>query len=520
MVWPSKNITMKQSINKECFLGIDLGTSQVKVIIVNLEGNIVGKSSAGYPTYASKPGYAEQDPHKWWESTIQAVRSAVPSAEIEACWIKAIGLSGQTHGTVLLDNNFNYLRNTITWMDQRSSYETKILENTVGKKISRISGLPIATGFMAPILLWIKKNEPKLWEKIYKFILPKDYIRMRLTGVVATDVTDAGGTLLLNVRDRQWSEKIFELLEIPLSIAPPIFESYEVTGRVKKEVALMLGIAPETPVCAGGADHIMAAIGNNLIEMQEAVSIIGTGALIMTPIDIFKIDPHKGLHLFPYVMRDKWILMGAILCGGLCLNWFRQLLSGKISNIEGNFYELVDKECLEVPPVPNGLIFLPYLRGERTPHMDPWARGAFVGLTDEHSAIDLARSMMEGVTFALRDCLETFKKNGVNINSLRISGGGAKSMLWRQMQADILNLPVISVSTEEGSAYGAAIMAAASSKKLGSIKEICNKWIKVRGRLLPIEQNVKIYDRAFKIYRDLYNSLKKHFHAISLVHEN
>ena len=243
---------MKQSINKECFLGIDLGTSKIKAIIVNLEGNIVGKSSADYPTYTSKPGYAEQDPHQWWESTIRAVRSAVLSAKIEAYWIKAIGLSGQTHGTVLLDNNFDYLRNAITWMDQRSSYEAKILENTIGKKVSRISGLPIATGFMVPVLLWIKKNEPKLWEKIYKFILPKDYIRMRLTGVIATDVTDAGGTLLLDVRERQWSEKIFELLGIPISIAPPIFESYEITGRVKKEVALMLGITPETPVCAGG----------------------------------------------------------------------------------------------------------------------------------------------------------------------------------------------------------------------------------------------------------------------------
>jgi len=509
---------MKQRLNKECFLGIDLGTSKVKAIIVNLEGNIIGKSSADYPTYTSKPGYAEQDPYQWWESTIRAVRSAVSSAKIEAYWIKAIGLSGQTHGTVLLDNNFNYLRNAITWMDQRSSYEAKILENTIGKKVSKISGLPVATGFMAPVLLWIKKNEPKLWEKIYKFILPKDYIRMRLTGVIATDVTDAGGTLLLDVRNRQWSEKIFELLEIPISIAPPIFESYEITGRVKKEVALMLGITPETPVCAGGADHIMAAIGNNLIETKEAVSIIGTGALIMTPIDIFKIDSQKGLHLFPYVMLDKWILMGAILCGGLCLDWFRQLLSGKISSTKRNFYGLLTKECLKVSPVPNGLIFLPYLRGERTPYMDPLARGVFIGLTNEHSAIDLGRSIMEGVTFALRDCLENFKKNGVRINSLRVSGGGAKNMLWRQMQADILNLPVISVTTEEGSAYGAAIMAAASSKKAGNIKEICNKWVKVKKRLLPIEQNVEIYNRAFKIYQDLYKSLKKNFHAISLIH--
>jgi xylulokinase len=354
--------------------------------------------------------------------------------------------------------------------------------------------------------MWFRRNDPETWSRVSKVVLPKDYIRLKLTGSVATDVTDAGGTLLLDVRARAWSEDLFKIMEIPMRIAPMVFESTEITGKVSKEAAEVTGIAHGTPVCGGGADQIMAALGNGLVGEKDAVAIIGTGALVMTVVDSLSASPPIGLHFIPYVNRENWIVMGAALNGGSCLDWVMKLVNNGAD--KSAFFEDIEGACEKVPPVPRGLIFLPYLHGERTPHMDPTAKGAFVGLDDGHGKYDVVKSVMEGVSFALRDCLESIKKTGVTVDSIKASGGGSKSPLWRQIQADVLNLPVLSMLTQEGSAYGAAMTVALSLGHFESLEALCQKWIRVRERILPRSDQAAVYKRYFSLYKGIYTSLK------------
>ncbi|MFQ5835580.1 MAG: xylulokinase, partial [bacterium] len=498
-------------------LGIDLGTSSVKVILVSERGEIVGNSSQEYPTYSPSPGWAEQDPEEWWESTVKAVGKTVHQSHIKPSQIKAVGLSGQTHGTVLVGKSLLPLRKAIIWMDQRSIAQTRWLQERIGNRLSRITGLPIATGFTAPSLLWIRENEPDIWQKIHQFLLPKDYIRLKLTGNLASDVTDAGGTLLLDTVKRKWSSEILQKLEIPASFAPPLYESCQISGKITKNSAKEISLKEGTPVCAGGADQIMGAVGNGIVELGTTACSIGTGGLVVTSLDHPQLAPNKGLHTIPHAIPEKWILMGAILSGGSSLNWFyKQVLSRTEKKFEGeNSYQSLFREVSPSPAASKGLIFLPYLKGERTPYLDPQARGAFVGLSFQHDQRDLTRAIMEGVVFALRQSLEKFKELGIEISSVTTWGGGAKNKLWRQIQADIFNLPILISPTQEGSAYGAAVTAAVSIGIFSTIKETCQEWIKIKGEILPIPENVAVYDKAYLIYRGLYSKLKDDFHTLS-----
>jgi len=498
-------------------LGIDLGTSSVKAILVSERGKIAGDSSQKYPIYSPSPDWAEQDPEQWWESTIKAVRKAVHQSHIKPSQIKAVGLSGQTHGTVLVGNSLLPLRKAIIWMDQRSIAQTRWLQERIGNRLSRITGLPIATGFMAPSLLWIRENEPGIWKKIYQFLLPKDYIRLKLTGSLASDVTDAGGTLLLDTVKRKWSPEILEKLEIPASFAPPLYESCQITGKVTKKAAKEISLKEGTPVSAGGADQIMGAVGNGIVELGKVACSIGTGGLVVTPMEHPQLAPKVGLHTIPHAIPGKWILMGAILSGGSSLSWFhRQVILGreKIFKSE-NSYQSLFREVSPTPAASKGLIFLPYLKGERTPYLDPQARGAFIGLSLQHNRRDLTRAIMEGVVFALKESLEIFKGLGIEITSVTAWGGGARNKLWRQIQADVFNLPILISPTQEGSAYGAAITAAVSIGIFSSIKEACREWIIIKEKILPNPKNVAVYNKAYLIYQDLYPKLKDDFHALS-----
>jgi len=498
------------------FLGIDLGTSSVKVLLVNGEGKVVATCSEKYSIYSPYPGWAEQDPEEWWQATVKVINRIIDENNINPEQIQGLGLSGQTHGTVILGRNLLPLRKAIIWMDKRSISQVRRLREKMEERLIHITGLPISCGFMAPSLLWIKENEPFLWDKIYKILLPKDYLRLKLTGVVASDVTDAGGTLLLDTAKRKWSKEIIDGLSIPYNFFPALYESFEITGQVTEKAAKEIFLKKSMPVVAGGADQVMAAIGNGVVTEEGIVSSIGTGALLVGCTNHPIIKPDRILHTIPHALPEKWILMGAILSGGSCLDWFfnRIILEDKISS-RLNFHQLLSSKISSTSAASKGLLFLPYLGGERTPYLDPQARGVFIGLSFQHSQKDLVRAIMEGVVFALRDSLEEFKKSGINPSYIIASGGGAKSKIWCQIQSDIFNLPVFTTNTEESSAYGASLIAAVGTGIFPTTEKACQEWIKRKNKTIPSLQEVELYEKVYQVYHRLYSKLKEDFHTLS-----
>ncbi|MBE0478644.1 xylulokinase [Candidatus Aerophobetes bacterium] len=496
-------------------LGIDVGTSGIKVILVNQRGKTIVTSSEKYPVHTYHPGWAEQDPEQWWKSTIKSIRKVLAGTGIDSSKIQGVGLSGQTHGTVAVDKNLLPLRDAIIWMDRRSIAQVEKLRDKLGEEINNITGLPISCGFMAPSLLWIQKHEPGLWNKIHKVLLPKDYIRLKLTGEVASDVTDAGGTLLLNTHKRQWAKSIIDTLDIPYNFFPPLYESSQITGYITKKAARVTSLKQGTPIVAGGADQVMMGIGCSIIKSGEIACSIGTGALLFTCIDRPLLKPDRILHTIPYALAQKWILMGAILSGGSSFEWFlKQIISEKATkNLNPALF--FSKKISSISAAKKGLLFLPYLEGERTPHLDPQARGAFIGLTLRHSQSDLIRAIMEGVVFALRDTLEEFKRLEIRPFHVVSSGGGAKNKLWRQIQADIFNLPVFTTHVEDASAYGASLVAAVGVGIFTTIQDACTKWIKKINEIKPNPENIDTYEKAYKVYSNLYRQLREDFHILS-----
>jgi len=498
------------------FIGIDLGTSSVKMLLVNERGEILAKSSRGYALYSPHPAWAEQDPKDWWGATARAINELISRARVSSSQIQGVGLSGQTHGMVVLDKNLLPSRRAIIWMDRRAILQVKWLKAKFGKRLTQVTGLPVSCGFMLPSLLWLRENEPATWDRVYKVLLPKDYIRLKLTGMVASDVTDAGGTLLLDTVKRRWSQEIIDEMGIPYDIFPFLYESSQLTGRVIREAAEETFLKQGTPVFAGGADQVMMAVGTGVVEINEIASSIGTGGLLVSSVGRPIVNTGKALHTIPHAAFRKWILMGAILCGGSSLNWlFDQIIHKGELPQKSNLHRIFLERVSPVSAAAKGLLFLPYLDGERTPHLDPQARGAFIGLSLRHSQGDIIRAVMEGVTFALRDCLEEFKKLGVKPSCIIASGGGAKNKLWRQVQANIFGLPVFTANVEEASAYGASIMASVGMRVFSTVEEACEKWVKKEDRIAPELEEMEIYERAYRVYRNLYSKLKEDFHALS-----
>ena len=490
-------------------LGIDIGTSGTKGVLMDREGKISARAGREYSMDMPQPGWAEQDPEIWWKATIQVIREVIKESEVNPQQIRGIGLSGQMHGTVFLDKNLQPFRPAIIWADQRSSSQCEFIYQKIGKEqLADLTGNPIATGFMCSTLLWMKENQPEEFNQIYKVILAKDYIRYRLTGNLGVEVTDASSTLLLDIKRRCWSEELLDILGLPLKILPKeVHESQEVADYLHVNAARDTGLLKGVPVVYGGGDQSMQAVGNGVIRQGILSSTIGTGGQLFITLEKFTYDPKLRIHTFCHAMPNTYHLQGAILSAGLSLKWLRENILHAPDS-----YRIFDKEVEKIRAGSEGIIFLPYLLGERSPYMNPQAKGVFFGLSLKHRRAHLIKAVMEGVVFALRDCLDVFEELGVKIERVIASGGGAKSRVWRQMQADIFNKEISMTQSIEQAAMGAAILAGVGVGIYKDVEDGCRKVVELKKeKIKPIPENVDIYNQQFKIYQSLYQDLKGDF---------
>ncbi len=495
------------------FLGIDIGTSGTKALVVNEKGEILAEANQSYPLYHPRPLWSEQDPEDWWQAVVQTVRKATSEAKVAAADVKAIGLSGQMHGSVFLDKKGKVIRRAILWNDQRTAAECQEIEQRAGgrKQLIRMTANPALSGFTAPKILWLRNHEPKHFERTVKVLLPKDEIRRRLTGEFATDVSDASGMLLLDVRRRCWSKKLLEKLELDEALLAPCFESEEITGKLTRQAAELLGLSTDCLVVGGAGDCAANGVGTGVVREGILSTSIGTSGVVFVHCDEVQVDPLGRLHTFCHAVRGKWHMMGVSLTSGGALQWFVDRLC---SELRSAAYDVLTSEAEQVPAGSEGLFFLPYLQGERTPHADPLARGCFVGLTLKHGRGHLVRAVMEGVVYALRDSLDIIRQLGVPVRQIRASGGGARNALWRQIQADMFGQPVVTINTEQGPAYGVALLAAVGAGYFKNIQEACAATIQVVSQTKPRRPVTAIYQKAFPVYQQLYRALYSSFRSI------
>lgn len=503
------------------FLGIDIGTSGTKTLAIDPAGRILASAMETYPCHAPKPLWSEQNPEDWWQATIRSIRRVVRAAKLLPGDVKAIGLSGQMHGSVFLDRSDKVIRPAILWNDQRTAAECEEIEGRAGgrKKLIRMVANPALTGFTAPKILWLRNNEPKNFEKTRKVLLPKDEIRRRLTGEYATEVSDASGMLLLDVAKRKWSKPLLSALELDAELLATCYESEEVTGKLTPAAAELLGLSTDCLVVGGAGDCAAGAVGNGIVRRGILSTSIGTSGVMFVHSDEMHVDPAGRVHTFCHAVRGKWHMMGVTLSAGGSLQWFRnRLCQDDVARAERegrDVYELMTAEAQAAPAGCEGLFFLPYLSGERTPHADPAARGCFVGLTLAHTRGHMIRSVLEGVTYSLRESLAIFEQIGVPVREIRASGGGSRSPFWRQMQADMFGRKVVTINSEEGAAYGVALLAAVGAGAYKNIQEACAATIRVVGQTPPDRAARRSYDRGFPVYQDLYQSLKVDFKSIA-----
>jgi xylulokinase len=503
------------------FLGIDIGTSGTKTLAIRADGTPIASATGFYPCSAPKPLWSEQDPEDWWKATVATVQEVMKKGDIKPEDVKAIGLSGQMHGSVFLDAADQVIRPAILWNDQRTAVECEEIEAKAGgrEKLIEMVANPALTGFTAPKILWLRNNEPENFEKCKKVLLPKDDIRRRLTGEYATEVSDASGMLLVDVKNRCWSKELLTAIDLDIDLLGTCYESEDVTGKLTPAVAELLGLTTDCVVVGGAGDCAAGAVGNGIVERGVLSTSIGTSGVMFVHSDEVKIDPKGRIHTFCHAVRGKWHMMGVNLSAGGSLQWFRNVLcQDDMAKAEAAGLEVYDALIAEAQAAPagsEGLFFLPYLSGERTPHADPDARGSFIGLTLAHARGHMIRSVMEGVTFSMRDSLEIIESLGVPVDQIRASGGGSRSPFWRQMQADTFGRPVVTIHTEEGPALGVALLAAVGAGEYSSIEEACRAAIRVE-KQTAVDLNAKAtYDRSFPIYQQLYQSLKADFKAIA-----
>jgi xylulokinase len=497
------------------YLGIDIGTSGTKTLAMDEQGKILAEAAQEYPCYYPQPLWSEQDPEDWWRASVATIRSVVKKTKLKPADVKGIGLSGQMHGSVFLDKSGQVIRKALLWNDQRTTAECDEIEQRAGgrKKLIQLVANPALTGFTAPKILWLRNHEPKNFDKLAKVLLPKDEVRRRLTGEFATDVSDASGMLLLDVARRRWSKKLLEKLELDESLLATCYESEQVTGKLTPAVAKLLGLTTDCVVVGGAGDCAANAVGTGVVTRGTLSNSIGTSGVMFVHADELQVDPLGRLHTFCHAVHGKWHMMGVSLSAGGSLQWFAEQVCKDVAKGK-NVYDLLNAEAEKVPPGSEGLFFLPYLAGERTPHADPLARGCLIGLTLAHSRGHLARSIMEGVTYALRDSLAIIRELGVPVKEIRVSGGGSKSPLWRQMQADVFGQDVVTINAEQGPAYGVALLAAVGCGAYKNIEEACSATIRVVSRTACDKKTAKLYDRGFPVYQQLYRSLKEDFRAI------
>lgn len=503
------------------YLGIDIGTSGTKTLAIDESGAILASASAEYPCYSPRPLWSEQNPDDWWKAVVQTVRAVLDQAKINKEEVKAIGLSGQMHGSVFLDKNDRIVRPAILWNDQRTARECAQIESAVGgrAKLIELAANPAMTGFTAPKILWLRNNEPENFEKVKKILLPKDEIRRRLIGDYATEVSDASGMLLLDVKNRCWSSEILSALQLDKELFGKVYESEDITGHLTKSAADDLGLSEKCLVVGGAGDCAAGAVGNGIVRSGILSTSIGTSGVMFVHSDEIRIDPLGRVHTFCHAVRGKWHMMGVTLSSGGSLQWFRNALCAEITEEAKkqncDVYDILTQEAGEIPAGAQGLFFLPYLSGERTPHADPNARGSFIGLTLSHRRGHLVRALMEGVTFSLRESLAIFQNTNVPVNEIRASGGGSKSSFWRQMQADVFGQKVCTVNSAEGPAYGVALLAAVGGGSYRSVEEACEAVISIVDTTVPRTSETEYYNRAFPVYRNLYTALKEKFKEIA-----
>lgn len=500
------------------FLGIDLGTTGARAIIVDgTDGRVVAGATSEYPLDAPRPLWAEQNPEDWWEGTVKAVRDALQLARQELgpdFEVASIGLSGQMHGVVLLDETGAVTGPALIWADGRTQAQCDYITQTVGaERLIELTANPALVGFSAPKLLWIRQYRPEQWRKTHKFLLPKDFIRYRLTGEYASEVSDASGTLLFDVANRRWSAEMLRLLELDPDLLPAVYESQEISGQVHTQAAEQLGLKAGTPVVGGGGDQAAGAVGNGVVRPGLVSSTIGSSGVVFAYAEAPARDTGGRVHTFCHAVPGAWHVMGVTQGAGLSLRWFRDEVAGPLEIAAAqaagkDIYAVMTEEAATAPAGSEGLIFLPYLMGERTPILDPQARGVWFGLTAAHHRAHLTRSVLEGVAYSLKDSLEILLEMGVAVAEIRASGGGGKSKLWRQIQADTFNREVVTVNASEGPAYGAALLAGVGVGFWPSVAAACEATIKVTSSTHPDAQAAGVYARYYPIYNELYARLK------------
>lgn len=503
------------------FLGIDVGTSGTKTLAVDEGGKILAEAVASYPCYHPRPLWSEQDPEDWWRATLATVRGAVKKARLKAGDVKSIGLSGQMHGSVFLDKHDRVVRRALLWNDQRTAAECAEIERRAGgrRKLIQMVANPALAGFTAPKILWLRNHEPRHFELVRKVLLPKDEIRRRLTGEYATEVSDASGTLLLDVARRDWSQALLSRLELDIDLLPRCHESEEVTGTLSRTAAEALGLATDCRVVGGAGDCAAGAVGNGIVRTGTLSTSIGTSGVMFVHSDTVEIDPEGRVHTFCHAVHGRWHMMGVSLSAGGSLQWFRNQLCradmARARKLKIEPYEILTREAEAVASGSAGLFFLPYLSGERTPHADPDARGCLIGLTLAHTRGHLVRAIMEGVAYAMRDSLEIIRALGVPVRQIRASGGGSRSPLWRQIQADVFGQKVATLNSEEGPAYGVALLAAVGAGAFKNVREACDATIRVVKQTAPKRAAQRKHERAFPVYQQLYRSLKEDFRRMA-----
>jgi xylulokinase len=500
------------------YLGIDIGTSGTKSLLMNESGEIVAESSTTYDVSMPKPMWTEQDPELWWQATVKTVQAVVKKSKVKASEVKAIGLSGQMHGSVFLDKDQKVIRPALLWNDQRTAAECEEITNRAGgrKKLIQMVANPALTGFTAPKLLWLRNHEPKNYDRLRHLLLPKDEIRRRLTGELATEVSDASGMLLLDVVNRGWSKKLLTALDVDANLLAKVYESEEVTGTLLPKVAAQLGLTSDCKVVGGAGDCAAGAVGNGIVKQGIVTTSLGTSGVVFVHSDRPEYDAEGRLHTFCHAVHGKWHMMGVTLSAAGSLQWFVTQLCQELGRKKGqDAYSIINQEAAAVAAGADGLFFLPYLAGERTPHADANARGCFIGLTSAHRRGHMARAVMEGVAMSLRESLEIVRALNIPTKEIRVSGGGAKSELWKQIMADVFGQAACTINAEQGPAYGVALLAAVGDGAYKNIEEACKATIDVVSKVPPRKKEGKAYDVAFRIYQSIYPQLKRTFAQIA-----
>lgn len=503
-------------------IGIDLGTSGTKTVLFDENGAVIISKTIEYHMYQPKNGYAEQDPADWYNAAINTAKYCVENSGVDSKDIVGVGISGQMHGLVMLDENNNVIRKSIIWCDQRTADEVDELNRVVGReKLIEITANPALTGWTAAKILWVRNKEPENYAKCRHILLPKDYVRFMLTGDYATEVSDASGMQLLDVKNRCFSEELCNMLNIDMSMLPKVYESCEITGHITKEAAALTGLAEGTIVCGGAGDNAAAAVGTGVVRDGRAFTTIGTSGVVFAHTSSPCIDPKGRVHTCCAAVPGSWHIMGVTQGAGLSLKWFRDNFCGseketaKLMGVDE--YYLMDKEAEKVSIGSNRLLYMPYLMGERTPHLDPDARGVFFGLSAMHTKRDMLRAVMEGVAYSLRDCVEICREMDINVSDMMACGGGGSSPLWRQMLADLYECPVKTAKSKEGPALGVAILAFVAAGVYSSVPEACDKIVGVDKICEPVSLNSEKYNEFYKIYTSLYPAMKENFKALAAI---